>query len=80
MTYADDAPRVEGFSQADIAAAAAYSKEIHAFERDVFTGIQIAPGKPDLSLVDFAQCHARLRQIGFTTLGYGAYEMIGRRI
>ncbi|KVR07208.1 LuxR family transcriptional regulator, partial [Burkholderia ubonensis] len=29
---------------------------------------------------DFAQCHARLRQIGFSTLGYGAYEMIGRRM
>ncbi|KVV53129.1 LuxR family transcriptional regulator [Burkholderia territorii] len=80
MTHADDAPRVEWFSQADIAVAAAYSKEIHAIERDVFTGIQIAPGKSDLAPVDFAQCHARLRQIGFSTLGYGAYEMIGRRI
>ncbi|RQR40111.1 DNA-binding response regulator [Burkholderia sp. Bp9143] len=80
MTYADDAPRVEWFSQADIAAAAAYSKEIQPFERDVFTGIQIAPGKSDATPVDFAQCHARLRQIGFSTLGYGAYEMIGRRI
>ncbi|WP_176015835.1 autoinducer binding domain-containing protein [Burkholderia sp. BCC0398] len=80
MTYADGAPRVEWFSQADIAAAAAYSNEYHTIERDVFTGIQIAPGKTDLASFDFAQCHARLRQIGFSTLGYGAYEMIGRRI
>ncbi|MCA8243662.1 helix-turn-helix transcriptional regulator [Burkholderia sp. AU32262] len=80
MTYADGAPRVEWFSQADIAAAAAYSNEYHAIERDFFTGIQIAPGKTDLASFDFAQCHARLRQIGFSTLGYGAYEMIGRRI
>ncbi|CAM2163664.1 DNA-binding response regulator [Burkholderia latens] len=80
MTYADDAPRVEWFSHADIAATAAYPKEIHATDRDIFTGIQFAPGKSDIASVDFAQCHARLRQIGFSTLGYGAYEMIGRRI
>ncbi|HDR8962658.1 LuxR family transcriptional regulator [Burkholderia vietnamiensis] len=80
MTHADDAPRVEWFSQTDIAAAAAYSTEIHAVERDVFTGARIPSGKSDTSTLDFAQCHARLRQIGFSTLGYGAYEMIGRRI
>ncbi|WP_234745309.1 helix-turn-helix transcriptional regulator [Burkholderia sp. WTPI3] len=80
MTYADDAPRVEWFSQAEIAAAAAYSKEIHPADRDVFTGAQLMPGNSDLASVDFAQCHERLRQIGFSTLGYGAYEMIGRCI
>ncbi|WP_269505815.1 helix-turn-helix transcriptional regulator [Burkholderia sp. IMCC1007] len=80
MTYANDAPRVEWFSQAEIAAIAAYSKENHPVDCDVFTGGQSMSGKSDLALVDFAQCHERLRQIGFSTLGYGAYEMIGRRI
>ena len=80
MTYADDAPRVEWFSQAEIAATAAYSKEIPPVDRDVFTGAQWMSGKSDLASVDLAQCHERLRQIGFSTLGYGAYEMIGRRI
>lgn len=34
MTHADGAPRVEWFSQADITAAAAYSSEYQAIERD----------------------------------------------
>lgn len=80
MTHADGAPRVEWFTHADIAAAAAYSNAIPAIERDVFTGIQFGSGKSDLSAIDFSPYHARLRQIGFSTLGYGAYEMIGRRI
>ncbi|MGS0893931.1 helix-turn-helix transcriptional regulator [Burkholderia stagnalis] len=80
MTNADGAPRVEWFTHADIAAATAHSNAFHAIEHDVFTGIRMGAGKTDLEPVDFAQCHARLRQIGFSTLGYGAYEMIGRRI
>ncbi|MBN3787211.1 autoinducer binding domain-containing protein [Burkholderia sp. Ac-20353] len=80
MTHADGTPLVKWFSQADIAAAAAYSADYHAANKDVFTVIQNATGKSDLDALDFSQCHARLRQIGFSTLGYGGYEMIGRRI
>ncbi|MGU7772997.1 autoinducer binding domain-containing protein [Burkholderia sp. MR1-5-21] len=80
MTHADGTPLVEWFSQADIAAAAAYSADYREANKDVFTLIQNAPGKSDLGALDFSQCHARLRQIGFSTLGYGAYEMIGRRV
>ena len=80
MTHADGTPLVEWFSQADLAVAAAYSSSFQAANREVLTAIQYASGKSDPSAFDFAQCHARLRQIGFSTLGYGAYEMIGRRI
>ncbi|AOK21139.1 LuxR family transcriptional regulator [Burkholderia cepacia] len=80
MTYADGAPRVEWFSQADLAAAFAGSAEWQAASREVFTVVQSASGKSDPGAFDFALCHARLRQIGFSTLGYGAFEMIGRRI
>ncbi|AOK27905.1 LuxR family transcriptional regulator [Burkholderia ubonensis] len=80
MTYADGTPLVEWFSQADLAAAFAGSAEWQAASREVFTVVQSASGKSDPGAFDFAQCHARLRQIGFSTLGYGAYEMIGRRM
>lgn len=80
MTHADGTPLVEWFSQADIAAAAAYSADMRTSNNDVLTVIQNATGKFDAAAIDFAQCHARLRQIGFSTLGYGAFEMIGRRI
>ncbi|TCW79647.1 LuxR family transcriptional regulator [Burkholderia sp. SRS-46] len=80
MTHADGTPLVEWFSQADLAVAAAYSSDFQAANREVLTAIQYATGKSDPGAFDFAQCHARLRQIGFSTLGYGAYEMIGRRI
>ncbi|AOJ79117.1 helix-turn-helix transcriptional regulator [Burkholderia ubonensis] len=80
MTNADGTPLVEWFSQADLAAAFAGSAELQAANREVFTVVQSAAGKSDPGAFDFAQCHARLRQIGFSTLGYGAYEMIGRRM
>ncbi|KWE60286.1 LuxR family transcriptional regulator [Burkholderia ubonensis] len=80
MTNADGTPLVEWFSQADLAAAFAGSAEWQAANREVFTVVQSAAGKSDPGAFDFAQCHARLRQIGFSTLGYGAYEMIGRRM
>ncbi|WP_431824719.1 autoinducer binding domain-containing protein [Burkholderia sp. F1] len=80
MTRVDGTPLVEWFSQADLTVAAAGSTEWQTMNRDVFPITQSVAGKTEPGAFDFALCHARLRQIGFSTLGYGAYEMIGRRM
>jgi DNA-binding CsgD family transcriptional regulator len=65
MTPNDGFPALEWFSQADLLA---YSQQ-HDPKADA--GSRAA---------DLAGCHDRLRQVGFSTLNYIAFEMIGRRV
>jgi Response regulator containing a CheY-like receiver domain and an HTH DNA-binding domain len=89
MTPSDGSPAVEWFSQADVLA---YMKPRHNAaitqattknrtpDHFVFTDSTKAAGKFDPSLTDFSEYRTQLRQAGFSTLSYGAFEMIGSRM
>jgi DNA-binding CsgD family transcriptional regulator len=85
MTPHEGVPIVEWFSQADVQAHRNHVSSHHAADASgnndvVITGSQVAAGKSDPFELDFCQIHARMRAAGFSTLSYGAYEMIGQRV
>jgi len=65
MTPNDGFPTLEWFSQAD---ALGFLRQ-----RD-------PAAVAESRAADLAKCHARLRQVGFSTLNYMAFEIIGRRV
>lgn len=87
MTSTDSTPRIEWFSQADIAACLVPSLDdirAGAPHRDaahgIFTGCAAPAGQSDRVAFDCADVLSRLRRAGFGTLSYGAFDMIGRRV
>lgn len=78
MTIADSAPRIEWFSHAELAA----SRGGFA-PRDTQPSVSSFAAPPDgprRATFDVADCDARLRAAGFTTLCYGAFELIGQQM
>ena len=89
MTPSDGSPVVEWFSQADVLAhlqSHQHADAPHDTTKNrtpdhfVFTDPTTAIGKFDPPLTDFTEYRTQLRQVGFSTLSYGAFEMIGRRV
>lgn len=89
MTPSDGSPVVEWFSQADVlaylqphhnAGVAQDTTKNRTPDHFVFTDLSRASGKFDPSLADFSEYRTQLRDAGFSTLSYGAFEMIGRRV
>ncbi|CAG9208262.1 putative LuxR family transcriptional regulator [Paraburkholderia sabiae] len=83
MTAQDGEPLVEWFSQADVQAhwdglPARNEENERNIDNGGITGTHLTVGKSDPFELDFCQIHARMRAAGFSTLSYGAYEMIGQ--
>lgn len=89
MTPFEGAPIVELFSRADVLAQQREQPDVaamdapapaHAALNPFFTETEDASGKFDAFLSSFNECHQRMRAAGFSTLTYGAFEMVGQRM
>ncbi|WDD91749.1 autoinducer binding domain-containing protein [Burkholderia sp. FERM BP-3421] len=80
MTAPDSLPVVEWFSLADLAACRAPAAGPASEAPAVLTGPRSVFGQSDCFGYALADTPDRLRRAGFATLGYSAYDMIGRRV